>query len=280
MKFNLVILDLDVLVYKCGFSIEKYDKETEITSVEPIHHAYHNLKSMINKCLELSNCSNYKGYLTASRSEVPENFRFGISRYYKENRVKCAVSCDDPHPYDCNENSGHQLIGSKPVYYSELRDYLCNRYNAKIITGQEADDSCSIEQCNNNSLGFDPSITNSIIWSIDKDFKNVPGYHGNYNTGNVVYISPFESLQNFYLQILTGDTSDGIPRIEKGWKQKKAENLIKKAKTEQELLEIVYNECSSILKLEEVELKKIILDRARLVWLRRKENEMWELPKF
>ncbi len=247
-KFDWCIIDLDPLVYRCGFAVEKRDKESGLTLVEPLHHAYYNINSMMRRIIKLSKTEQYKGWLTSSDKS---NFRFDIFPAYKSNRKDAR----------------------KPIYYAELRDYLTTKWNAQTTSGQEADDQCSIDHCELNKFGFDGTTYNSVICSFDKDFNNIPGWHFNYVKDELYYITEIEALQNFYLQILTGDNSDGIPRIKKGWLQKKAETQIRLAKDEKTLYNIVYNEMKAL------GYTKVDLElRARLVWLRRKKDELWVAP--
>lgn len=256
LKFDWVIIDSDPIIYRCGFSIEKRNKDTDMIEVEPVHHAYYNINSMFKKIMKLSKDGLYKAYLTGDGDKT--NFRFSIFPQYKENRKDAR----------------------RPTYYKELREFLITKYQAEVITGEEADDRCSIEHCKLNNLGFDKEVYNSVVCSFDKDFNNVPGWHYNYVTDNLYYVDEIQALRNFYLQILTGDTSDGIPRIQKGWKKKKTELLLQDTTNEDEMYKIVLNEMSTVLSEldESVNLKDVsewLESRARLVWLRREENEMW-----
>lgn len=253
MNFKHAIIDMDPLVYKCGFSIEKFNKELDAWEVEPPKHAFYNINSMVKKCLRLSGTDEYTGYLTASGRG---NFRFELFPEYKANRKDAR----------------------RPFYYNEIREFCVNRWNAEIVKGQEADDSCSIKQCQLNNLGFDKDIRNSIVWSVDKDFNNIPGWHGNYTTGDIYYVEEIEALRTFYLQILTGDTSDGIPRIQRGWRKQVCEEKIKSSETEEEIYEIVYNEMYKVLGASEQEVTEELINRARLVWLRREPEQLWTPP--
>lgn len=251
MKFDIAIIDLDPLVYRCGFSIEKYNKDTEILEVEPLKHALYNINSMIQYCLKESGTSNYKGFLTSSDRS---NFRFNLYPDYKSNRIGAR----------------------KPYWYKEIREFLVRRWHAEIVTGEEADDACSILQCSFNNLGFDPEVKNSIVWSFDKDFNNIPGWHGNFVKKEMYYVSEIEALRNFYLQILTGDTSDGIPRIKKGWKKKNVEQKLQEAKSEDECRSTVISALKNEFPTAEMgEVNQMLVDRGRLVWLRREQNQMW-----
>lgn len=239
-------------VYRCGFSIERYNKETEVYEVEPLKHALYNINSMMKYCLKESGTLNYKGFLTSSDRS---NFRFNLYPAYKANRIGVR----------------------KPYWYNEIRKFLCSRWKAEIVSGEEADDACSILQCSYNNLGFDPEVKNSIVWSFDKDFNNIPGWHGNFVRKEIYYVTEIDALRNFYLQILTGDTSDGIPRIKKGWKKKEAEKRIKESRSEAECREIVISVLRSTFQEKtNKEINEILIGRGRLVWLRREPNQMWE----
>ena len=256
MKFDLCIIDCDPLVYRCGFSVEKYDKEADILTVEPAKHAFYNINSMFRYCLKMSETDNYKGFLTASDKS---NFRFQLFPEYKANRKDAR----------------------RPFYYNEIRDFLVKRWSAEIVSGLEADDACSVTQCAYNPFGFDPEAGTSIVWSFDKDFNNIPGWHGNFVTKEIYYISPLEALKHFYLQILTGDNSDGIPRVRKGWRQKEAEQAINYCTTEEQMLDIVYNVIYTLnidRPNNREETHKDIYIRGNLVWLRRNWKEVWTPP--
>lgn len=221
--------------------------------IEPLKHALYNINSMMNKILSLTESGQYLGYLTASGRS---NFRFSIFPEYKANRKDAR----------------------RPFYYEQIREFLQKKWNGVVIEGQEADDECSIQQYELNKFGFDPDVTNSVVCSFDKDFNNIPGWHYNYVNNAIYYIDEIQALRNFYLQILTGDNSDGIPRIAKGWKKKKAEQLIKEANTESEMIQIVIEEIMTVHEANEDKSKKDMTMRARLVHLRRYPNEMWEIP--
>jgi len=256
-KFDCAIIDMDPLIYRCGFAVESYNKEENIIEIEPVHHAYYNINSMMGKILQYTKDSKFKGYLTASNDRT--NFRFDIFPKYKDNRKDAR----------------------KPVYYNELREFMINRYEAEVVSGEEADDRCSIEHCKLNNLGFDKDVFNSVVCSFDKDFNNIPGWHYNYVKDELYFVDELQALRNFYLQILTGDPSDGIPRIKKGWRQKDAELALIKADNEKDMISIVHDELVEILddtsenSTLKQQVQEILIDRGRLVWLRREDNEMW-----
>lgn len=255
MKFNYAIIDFDPIVYRCGFSIETYNKELDLYEVEPLKNALYNIDSMMKSILKETECDKYYGYLTSSDKS---NFRFSIYPDYKSNRKDAR----------------------RPVYYSNLREFMIKKWNAEVVNGEEADDTCSIKHCELNNNDWDKKNNNSVVCSFDKDFNNIPGWHYNYVKRNFYYITEEMALKSFYLQILTGDPSDGVPRIQKGWKKKEAEKKINDARSERDFIRVVIEVFRDTFKEKtEQELIKLLTDRGRLLWLRRIPGEMWE-PKF
>ena len=167
------------------------------------------------------------------------NFRFDVQPTYKQNR------------------SGKP----KPEHLPALRDYLVEVYHAKVSEGQEADDDITIRA---TELG-----SSAVIASIDKDFLQVPCYHYNTNKGTLVEVSEFEGLRFFYTQILMGDKADNVFGL-KGVGPVKAGKLLQDATTEQEL----YNICLDAYDGD----KRKVIENGRLLWLRRKEDELWSPP--
>ena len=167
------------------------------------------------------------------------NFRFDVQPTYKQNR------------------SGKP----KPEHLEYLRTYLVEGYMAKVSEGQEADDDITIRA---TELG--PS---AIIASIDKDFLQVPCHHYNLNKGTLVKVEEFEGLQFFYSQILMGDKADNVFGI-KGVGPVKAGKMLADATTERELYEVCVAAYGG-------DTGKVT-ENARLLWLRRKEGQVWSPP--
>jgi len=154
---------------------------------------------------------------------------------------------------------GNRKDVKKPVHLPLLREYLQVSWGATISDGQEADDDIAIRA---TQLGEE-----GIIVSIDKDFMQVPGWHYNFVKKEKKFVTPEEGLRFFYKQILTGDNADNIKGIHRVG-EVKATKMLADAKTEQEL----YACCVEALG------KERVLENGRLLWLRRKPNELWEPP--
>lgn len=149
---------------------------------------------------------------------------------------------------------------ARPRHLPALREYVKWAFGAVETEGQEADDAIGIRA---TELGVD----NCIIVSIDKDFLQIPGWHYNFNKREKKWVTPEEGLRFFYTQILTGDTADNVKGAP-GVGPKKAEKILADAKTEAQL----YQCCVEVMGEDRV------LEDARLLWLRRTPNELWEPP--
>ena len=154
---------------------------------------------------------------------------------------------------------GNRKGKEKPKHLPLLREYLQTAWAAKVSEGQEADDDIAIRA---TQLKDD-----CIIVSIDKDFKQVSGWHYNFVKKEKSYVTPEEGLRFFYKQILTGDAADNIKGLHRVG-DVKATKMLADAKTELEL----YQCCVEAMG------KERVLENARLLWLRREPNQIWEPP--
>ena len=154
---------------------------------------------------------------------------------------------------------GNRKDVKKPKHLPLLREYLQTAWGATVSEGQEADDDIAIRA---TELKDD-----CIIVSIDKDFMQVPTWHYNFVKKVKKYVTPEEGLRFFYKQILTGDAADNIKGIHRVG-DVKATKILADAATEQEL----YQCCVEAMG------KERVLENARLLWLRREANQIWEPP--
>lgn len=149
----------------------------------------------------------------------------------------------------------------RPDHLNTVRKHLVDNYHTTVSEGEEADDLIAIEA---TRVG-----EGAIIASIDKDFLQVPCKHFNFTKGSWATVTEEGGLKFFYTQVLTGDTVDNIKGVP-GIGPKKAEKILEWATTEQEL----YKACLDAYE-GNVEL---LLENARLLWLRRYPGEMWNIP--
>jgi len=155
---------------------------------------------------------------------------------------------------------GNRKDKAKPVHLQLLREYLVKSWNATVSVDQEADDDIAIRA---TELGDE-----ALIVSIDKDFLQVPVWHYNFVKKEKKKVSVEEGLHFFYKQILTGDSADNIKGLHRVGPVK-AEKMLEGLTTEQQM----YQCCVEAMGAERV------LENARLLWLRRAYDEMWQPPK-
>jgi hypothetical protein len=75
-------------------------------------------------------------------------------------------------------------------------------HRAEVAFGMEADDLLGINQ-----------TKDTIICTIDKDLRQVPGQHYNFVKDEIFTVSVQQGLLWFYTQMLTGDASDNVSGI-------------------------------------------------------------------
>ena len=265
---RVALIDGDIVVYRCGFAGQRtiytavsklspnvrgifpskkfmreefpmlWENEDQFEIHSHIEHMPPNLVFMmvdnvIDEILTTLDITHYTIVLSGS-----QNFRKEIAtiQEYKGNR-------DPSH---------------KPILYSELRDYLKAKHNAKVIDGIEADDWLGLNQTDS-----------TVICSIDKDLKMIPGYHYNFVKKELEKVDEIEGLRNFYKQLLTGDPSDNVPGIP-GIGDKRAGKILDGAETEEEM----FFRCLRVYR--EHNLDHCMEEIGNLLWIMRKGRETWK----
>ncbi|TWH35577.1 MULTISPECIES: hypothetical protein [unclassified Aminobacter] len=97
---------------------------------------------------------------------------------------------------------GHRRTTRKPLAYWDVVEGIKKRYPYRILPNLEADDTLGILMTNGE---FD----DPILWSLDKDLKQIPGRH--LRDDEVVEVTPEEGDLFHLYQTLAGDTADGYP---------------------------------------------------------------------
>lgn len=277
------LIDGDVLRYRCGFAaqdtqhevwiagqedqgpIATYDKKKEAkeyakdipdayitpnTTPEPVANCLHSVKLQVLYILNQLQTSKYTVYLSGER-----NYRDEIAPDYKANR-------DPDH---------------KPIHYDAITEYLRDNWKAKVVDGQEADDAMGIEQWTQHplvemvGLDYQRASAKTIICTIDKDMDMIPGWHYNFVKDNKYWVTEHEAIRFFYSQMLTGDRVDNIPGVP-GIGPVKAAKILAGAEDYEEMYERVQDQY------EARGMGDSLLPTARLLWIRREPDEMWEPP--
>ncbi len=157
---------------------------------------------------------------------------------------------------------GNRKDAKKPKHYDALRECMITRLGAVVVDGQEADDEVAI------SMTKEPD--KYLLVGVDKDLRQIPGWHHNPKKAETDYVSDFEGYLSFCTQLLTGDRVDNIPGLD-GIGPVKAGKALAKAKTKEELLQAVWKVYQ-----EKEHGIEYLTEQGQLLWLRRYEGEMWQ----
>ena len=173
---------------------------------------------------------------------------------------------------------GQRSVHAKPLMYNNIRAYLLDHWDAKVVYNQESDDEMAILQ---TAMTLDGK--KSVIVSIDKDMLQVPGWHLNPNKG-FKKISEGEGLWRLYVQCVQGDTVDNIGGAA-GFGPAKAKQYILPGMSELEMWHATLDAYETSMRLKgegiyggltEVE---AATENMRLVYLRRQQDETWQPPE-
>ena len=154
------------------------------------------IAALLEAYTRLACCTKFITVFSCDRSD---NFRREVYAPYKTNRT------------------------AEPPAMLELAQQLLKDAGPTINRANiEADDIMGIAQTGGKVL-------NPVIVSMDKDMKQIPGLHFNPDKDDFpVYISELQGDYAFFLQWLTGDSTDGYPGI-KGIGPAKAIKILNRA---------------------------------------------------
>ena len=218
-------------------------------------------------------------------SAAAENEDEGIARYYVDklfqqvledcstNKYQVFMTGDSNFRYQIYpEYKANRLNTPKPRHLKHLQEYVTSTYDATWSNNCEADDLMGIAQC--------ASDEDTTIVSIDKDLLMIPGKHYQWeirgNSGGKPWIKEathrvvgyLDGMKWFYTQCLTGDTADNIKGAS-GIGKVGAQKILNACTTEEEMFEAVRDSYS---------LDEQFLMNAQVLWIWRKENDIWQLP--
>jgi hypothetical protein len=206
-------------------------------------------------------------------NDEPEKVAIAKAAEFLEDLVFTFANADDCEGYlTGKDNYRHEIaktvpykanrVAEKPKHLGIIREYMISAWAFSVQEKQEADDAISIRAY---ALGEE----DYIICSIDKDLDNVRGWHYNFGKNERYFVKEEDAIKNFYRQVLTGDRVDNVPGLA-GIGPKKAEKILQDCCTEEELYKAVLEAYKGDVSL--------LTEQAQLLWLRRKEGELWQPP--
>lgn len=201
MSHRTILIDGDIIVYQQA-SLHQTDVEWSegITSTLTFDgQAQKAALDQVERYIELLKAD----AAIVCLSDAKRNWRKKVFPEYKANRKNVA----------------------RPILYDRMREILADRYEVSQLPWLEADDLMGL-------MSTDHSLVKgeAIIVSIDKDMRTVPGKLFNPRKADlgVQQISEEEADLAFYMQVLTGDPTDGYYGV-KGIGPKKAEKILLEA---------------------------------------------------
>jgi DNA polymerase-1 len=223
------LLDADVMAFRAAAACKEESVSAALFTVDSI------VTDALLYCdAEDRYCDKWQLYLTGSN-----NFRKDI-----------AVTA----PYKGNRTS------PKPEHLPAVREHLISKWGAVVAEGQEADDAIAIEATK--------LLDKCVMISVDKDFRQIPGYHYNFVKREHFYVSAEDGIRFLYKQVLMGDSTDNIIGLH-GIGPKRADALLQDCNTEQDMFDVCVKAYDN---------RDRVIENARLLYLRRKENELWLPP--
>lgn len=192
MQDRIALIDADSIVYIVAWHHKDSEEFFVLSAVD----------SLVRDILKNSEATRYLGFLSS-----PTNFRNSVYKYavYKGNRP--------PKPEWVVQ------------WESTIKLHLSTVWGFHTVTDLEADDCLSLYAYSRSKItGPGP-----VLCSPDKDIRNIPGLHYDYKTQErgVFSVSPEEASRSYYIQLLTGDTTDNIKGLP-GIGPDKAEKLLPK----------------------------------------------------
>jgi hypothetical protein len=158
---------------------------------------------------------------------------------------------------------GNRAATEKPKHLGLTRSHLLDKYSAIISVDEEADDLISKAAA---ALDY-----KCVVTSIDKDMLQLPCWHFNFVKGKWTKVDEWSGTKFFYTQILTGDDTDNIKGLHRVG-PKTSEKMLAHCETEDDLWQ-------TCVKAYDGDVERV-LENARLLWLRRYDNELWEPPQW
>lgn len=310
MTKKLLVIDADTILY--ASAAQQQLNKCLATSLEHGSQRMFESKTLFNNWAKENNRDkiNYS-FETVSEVKLDAEPRFAFQAIkQKVDKIIEAANCDDF--VVCIEGEGNfrrdfqsKFVdykgqrSAKPLLFEECRDFFIKKYKKRVVIseGRETDDTCNIMAWESYQKGVDlkdKGKCNVVLAYCDKDLAaNSRGWLLNYNKleAGIFWNDGFTQAYNFATQLLTGDTADNIPGIEKLSKITKehfsikvegvgpatAKKILADCKTEQDLASKVF-ECYSAM--YEDDWNERIDENGFFLYLLRSDNDKWDMNKY
>lgn len=132
---------------------------------------------------------------------LKERLKLIKERLEVQEAILCFSSSENFRKDVFKDYKGNRRGQRKPLAYSELKNWCLDSFECKVMPRLEADDTMGILATQ--------SPGKYIIWSADKDLKQIPGLL--WRDDKLETITDHQALEYFFSQTLTGDPTDGYP---------------------------------------------------------------------
>jgi hypothetical protein len=224
---RLALIDGDVVVYRAGFAGQK-NIHTVLGSEDEIYGQFSSKVEANDYCQLLASSGGemmprieteitpvghddvdmivdimLKNIINGSKSNTHQIFISGDHNFRRD------VATIKPY----KENRSNS---KKPIHYDYIREYLVENHPTIVSDGAEADDYLAFNQYPEFIKAKESKRKRdcgTIICTIDKDLRTVPGYHYNITSQKIDWVTPTQANRFFAKQMLMGDNVDNIPGI-------------------------------------------------------------------
>ena len=176
----ILLVDADSLIFASCYR-PKEDVDTFYDNLDDVVYKFdESFQKIVNDLTDLYNVNEVFVF-----NNSKGNFRKMITPKYKANRIDQV----------------------KPPLLSQIHDYVTETYNGICGCGVETDDMVAAYwHTLSNQFGRD----HVMIVSIDKDYLQFPALIYKYNRKEILDVSKYDSLLNFYTQMIVGDSADNV----------------------------------------------------------------------
>lgn len=306
-KAVTVLVDADPLVYRVGFACEHAAYTLTWSDVDPSHPDdpdYDTVRTAFldnaERCEELARLLNlHPEEVHRERNITPEplayclrSLRESIEAVYKFTEKYLAWHDQRPGEMQLFLTGGNQFReklatikpykgnrdrSKRPFWYKEIRQYLVETWGAHVCEVIEADDAVALRQWQTDDM------ESTIICTLDKDLRMVPGHHYSYFKQKAEHIGFEEALHTFYKQLLLGDASDNIPGLFKVGAAAVRE-LLPAPLTEEEMFQVCLDAYTKNMErypekhAPHTDPLSSLTENARLLWMMDKPDRLWTPP--
>lgn len=209
MNKNVTLLiDGDIVIYRAGFAADQTLYEVYVGNETAIPVFASTSMRDVKQWLADNKVTEYEISRSPAQKDISASLAGardiiqGLYQKFHPKDVKLFIDGDRNFREDVAtfaKYKGNRDKSRRPQHYHEIREYLIKYHDAVCIEDHETDDELGLHQ-----------DSNTIICSIDKDLKQIPGYHYNWVKDELIHISNADAERTLYRQVLTGDKSDNI----------------------------------------------------------------------